>query len=980
MAEYRIKFVGDFSSISGDVEKLGGQVEKVGSDSGKKLGAGLSDGIKSAFAGFTLGSLVTSGIQSAMSAISDSFSGMLKTQASLADFSALTGVTGEALQKFGDKAIEMSNKFGGPALDQITAYKGVLSRFGPDLANAPAALNSMTESINILSKASGLDAAASMDALSTAALQFGVDMSNPTQAAETLKNMMNAMAAGAKEGAAEIPGLSEALKQAGVTSAGLGVSFEETVATLEILAQGGKFGSEAGVAMRNVMTSLVDATGPANIELKRIGLTTKELGNILTTQGVGAAMSLFNEKLNAYGTAADQARIKSNVFGKENLAAAGIMLKNADAIGVMTAKVTGTNTAYDQAAINMATWSAQLDRIKSTVSNFVEGGMKTFTSFIVENADYVKLIAIALGTGAIAMGVYTLATSAAGIATSIFSSKLVVAMQSFLTNPIFLSVAALAAFAYWLKKSNDELDSSAEAFKKNGAAEMELVKSKKEANTEEQKRVIGMKETLAMYEKLAGKPTRTRLEEEQLTTAMVKINNEYPGLIKSGDSFEQNLARVQKKSGELTTTLGDLKIAMANLSKEEKTQALVNFSYELDAVQESIIAITKDKDGNVDGMKKYLQQIRNAFNEDEIRKAMLGANDVIGTLGDSKTKAVVAKQLLELAKLQRDYINSTNNQGETGKLKASGVASPLVPTGGEMEKAKKLQEATLADIEKARVANLVAGGEKIQAVYYQELKAIDEEMKKYAESENKTSLTLEKKSAAYRKYVDDLIKDGKDIPTDDIRTYQSDFVDGIQTVTESQLGAIDVTTSWIDELTALGMEYGNLGNTVQDVASGIGGALAGAAKGVEEPWKQMAKQVGNIVIDLAELILLGGTAASFGKAITTFGASLFTDIPWTVAGFAALEIGRGFLNSFAVGAWNIPQNQIAQVHAGEMIIPATYADSVRRGEASISSGNGSSSVYRPPARTMSRQAVTVGFDDTRSMMRSANIRQSNKSQ
>jgi len=46
--------------------------------------------------------------------------------------------------------------------------------------------------------------------------------------------------------------------------------------------------------------------------------------------------------------------------------------------------------------------------------------------------------------------------------------------------------------------------------------------------------------------------------------------------------------------------------------------------------------------------------------------------------------------------------------------------------------------------------------------------------------------------------------------------------------------------------------------------------------------------------------------------------------------------------SFAVGSPNIPNDMLAQVHKGETIIPATFAESIRRGDLSLSGGGGGS--------------------------------------
>lgn len=112
------------------------------------------------------------------------------------------------------------------------------------------------ESVNVLSKTMEGDIKGATDAITTSMLQFQVDLSNPIKAADESRRMINVMAAGAKEGAAEIPQISESLVQAGVSAKLANLSFEETNAAIQAMAEGGKYGSEAGVAIRNVITNM----------------------------------------------------------------------------------------------------------------------------------------------------------------------------------------------------------------------------------------------------------------------------------------------------------------------------------------------------------------------------------------------------------------------------------------------------------------------------------------------------------------------------------------------------------------------------------------------------------------------------------------------------------------------------------------------------------------------------------------------------
>ncbi|MBK7412589.1 MAG: phage tail tape measure protein [Ignavibacteria bacterium] len=70
--------------------------------------------------------------------------------------------------------------------------------------------------------------------------------------AETMMNMANAIAAGVKVGAAEIPQMSEAILQVGAVSKEAGLNINELNATLQAMAVGGKYGAEAGTVLRNI--------------------------------------------------------------------------------------------------------------------------------------------------------------------------------------------------------------------------------------------------------------------------------------------------------------------------------------------------------------------------------------------------------------------------------------------------------------------------------------------------------------------------------------------------------------------------------------------------------------------------------------------------------------------------------------------------------------------------------------------------------
>lgn len=296
-------------------------------------------------------------------------------EAKMLDIEAITGVTGDALDELGSKARNTAKIFGGDAADMIDSYKSVLSRLGPDIASNQDALESMGVDIATLSKTMDNDAVGAMDALTTAMLQFRVDLSDPMQAAGEMTNMMNVMAAGAKEGAAEVPSIAQALKQAGTQAKDSNVSFEETNAALQELARGGKVGSEAGVALRNVLAKMAGE----DVIPKKAADKLRSLG--VNFDVVSDKTIPLTERLRELQKAQSDATALAQVFGVENASSASILINSVDAQDELTASISGTNTATEQADIIMSGYTETMSRVSAWFTD-LKIGMFNVTSSV----------------------------------------------------------------------------------------------------------------------------------------------------------------------------------------------------------------------------------------------------------------------------------------------------------------------------------------------------------------------------------------------------------------------------------------------------------------------------------------------------------------------------------------------------------------------------------------------------------------------
>lgn len=290
----------------------------------------------------------------------------------LLDVSAITGVTGEDLDRLGGKARSLAKEFGGSATDNLGTFQTILSRLGPQIGNSERAMESMGKYANTLAKTMGGDVVGATDALTTSMLQFKVDLNDPIAAASEMERMMNVMAAGAKEGAAEVPQIAQALVQAGGAAKLSNVSFEETNAALQSLAQSGKYGAEAGVGLRNVL-----------IKMNAPSALSKEATTMLAQYGVNMQKVSdttvpFAERLKELQKIGQNTDALAAVFGAENIQAAQGLINTADAQAELTQQITGTNVAVEQANTVMSGWGEKMSRVKAWFQDLQIAGFDVF--------------------------------------------------------------------------------------------------------------------------------------------------------------------------------------------------------------------------------------------------------------------------------------------------------------------------------------------------------------------------------------------------------------------------------------------------------------------------------------------------------------------------------------------------------------------------------------------------------------------------
>ena len=304
-------------------------------------------------------------------AVGEAAAAGMQFRQSVADLSSITGIAGKDLEDLAERSRAIGRESGLGADTAARAYSLLASQIEISRIGMKG-LNELAEQSVTLAEASGMSLDAAANALAATVNQFGLS-------ADEAGRVTNVLAAGSKYGAAEIEDLSNSFRIAGATASAMGLSVEATAGALEILSQANLKGHESGTALRNIIIRL-----------------NTELGVDLGETSLGKALEALQPKL-------EDAAYLTKVFGVENIAAAQFLIQNARAVDEMTAKVTGTNTAMEQAAVRTDTqmhkymqMKAALEDVKITLTEHA-GVLAPIAMVAAENAQAIAMLRLAFG-------------------------------------------------------------------------------------------------------------------------------------------------------------------------------------------------------------------------------------------------------------------------------------------------------------------------------------------------------------------------------------------------------------------------------------------------------------------------------------------------------------------------------------------------------------------------------------------------------
>ena len=302
---------------------LGSIVSSVGA-----LGASLSAAIAPVAA-------LVGGIAALGYTVSESISSVSDFETHLDGLQSLTGLGDDAMKSIADGAIEMSKGFKSSASEIVDSMKLIGSQ-APELLQNQDALMKVTEAANVLSEAAGIEVVDAAKGVTTVMNQMGASASEAT-------NVINVLAASSQQGSADVAYLNTAFEKAGTAAKSAGMDYTQLAAAIETIAP--KF-SSADVAGSTLNSTLLALSVQANDKFKP------------------AVVGMDQALQNLAKAEMDDIQMK-NLVGASNITMLKTLIEAKDTFKGFESSLAGTNTAYEQMAINTDNLDGTIGRLKA---------------------------------------------------------------------------------------------------------------------------------------------------------------------------------------------------------------------------------------------------------------------------------------------------------------------------------------------------------------------------------------------------------------------------------------------------------------------------------------------------------------------------------------------------------------------------------------------------------------------------------------
>ena len=194
-------------------------------------------------------------------------------QEQMSTVQAISGATGDDLKLLSEKAKEMgaTTKFTAKEAGQAMEYMAMAGWKTKDMMGG-------IEGVMNLAAASGEELAAVSDIVTDAMTAFGMAADGTTNGVSNATHFADVLAQASSNANTNVGMMGETFKYVAPVAGSLGYSLEDTATMIGVMANSGIKASNAGTALRSIMTRLSTDAGASSKSLGALGILTEKLG------------------------------------------------------------------------------------------------------------------------------------------------------------------------------------------------------------------------------------------------------------------------------------------------------------------------------------------------------------------------------------------------------------------------------------------------------------------------------------------------------------------------------------------------------------------------------------------------------------------------------------------------------------------------------------------------------------------------------
>ena len=272
---------------------------------------------------------------------------------------AISGATGDDLDKLRDKAREMGSKtkFSASEAADAMSYMAMAGWKTGEMLDG-------IEGIMNLAAASGEDLATTSDIVTDALTAFGLKASDSAHFSDIL-------AAASSNANTNVSLMGETFKYVAPVAGALGISAEDTAEAVGLMANAGIKGSQAGTSLRSILTRLATDAGASSKSLGALGVLTEELG---------VEFYDANGKVRDFGDILSEARVQWKKLSQEDAAEFAEKIAGKNGISGWLALMNSAPEDIQKLSDAIANCDGTAQRMADTMQNNLKGQLTILKS------------------------------------------------------------------------------------------------------------------------------------------------------------------------------------------------------------------------------------------------------------------------------------------------------------------------------------------------------------------------------------------------------------------------------------------------------------------------------------------------------------------------------------------------------------------------------------------------------------------------